>query len=386
MVYYYDGQRIIETRDGSGNLVQQFIHGTQYIDVLVMVRVKDKGDMYVQQDANWNVIGLTDQGGSLVERHVYRPYGELTIHQETSFGDRDGDGDVDSTDKGTVGTTCTGTVSGACRILDLDFDGDYDSADATKFDSLAQGNARHPGRLFTSVDQPFGHQGLLFDAEIGSYQNRARQYDPGKRRFAQRDPLVFGIGVKASYQDGMNVYGYLKVSPFHFFDPMGRDCCATNSPNDQWDDYPLPYELGWVCCDCFVAYPFCMMRTCLDPVFASQQNAIKVKCVREHEEDHARRYTCTLTNSGCRLTSVGTYTNNQDECWAYRAEAECLRRETRDLSPTPELDENCDWVGCMIDRICQHGQNPNPEYPGDTQNAYTWCKDNGTSLGGCKGL
>ena len=32
----------------------------------------------------------------------------------------DGDGDVDATDKGTPGTTCTGTVNGACRILDLD--------------------------------------------------------------------------------------------------------------------------------------------------------------------------------------------------------------------------------------------------------------------------
>ena len=89
---------------------QQFIHGTQYIDELVMVRVKDKGDLYVHQDANWNVIGLTDLGGSLVERYVYTPYGELTDHQETGYGDRDGDGDVDSTDKGTPGVDCTGTV------------------------------------------------------------------------------------------------------------------------------------------------------------------------------------------------------------------------------------------------------------------------------------
>jgi len=189
-----------------------------------MVRVKDKGDLYVHQDANWNVIGLTDQGGSLVERQVYRPYGELTIHQETSFGDRDGDGDVDSTDKGTVGTTCTGTVSGLCRILDLDFDGDYDSTDATKFDALAQGNARHPGRLFTSVDQPFGHQGLPFDAEIGSYQNRARQYDPGKRRFTRRDPL--------QYNEGLYDYGYLMANPAMRLDPFGLasvrcDCNST---------------------------------------------------------------------------------------------------------------------------------------------------------------
>ena len=48
-VYLYDGWKICETRDGSGNVVQQFIHGTQYIDELVMVRVKDKGDLYIHQ-------------------------------------------------------------------------------------------------------------------------------------------------------------------------------------------------------------------------------------------------------------------------------------------------------------------------------------------------
>ncbi len=107
VVYLYDGQKIIETRDGSENLYQQFIHGTRYIDELVMVRVKDKGDLYVHQAErdqggsvkDWNVIGLTDLGGSLVERSVYRPYVEVTVNQETGYGDRDGD--VDATDKGT---------------------------------------------------------------------------------------------------------------------------------------------------------------------------------------------------------------------------------------------------------------------------------------------
>ena len=80
-------------------------------------------------------------------------------------------------------------MTGACRILDLDFDGDYDSDDATLFDALPQGLARHPGRASTGASQPFAHQGLLFDAEIGQYQNRHRQYDPAKRRFLQRDPL-----------------------------------------------------------------------------------------------------------------------------------------------------------------------------------------------------
>jgi len=90
-VYFYDGQQIVQINNGSGAMVQQFIHGTQYIDELLMVQVADKGDLYVHQDANWNVIGLTDLGRHVVERYVYTPYGELIVHQDTGFGDRDGE-------------------------------------------------------------------------------------------------------------------------------------------------------------------------------------------------------------------------------------------------------------------------------------------------------
>ncbi|MCH8253296.1 MAG: hypothetical protein IID36_12675, partial [Planctomycetes bacterium] len=232
-VYFHDSVaagasagRIIETRDGSSNVVQQIVRGVRYIDEIVMMRRIDKGDLYVHQGersdreraaigkadmdvrirpaarpkgvstkrttggANWNVIFLTDLGGSVVERYVYNPYGQFVVQQETSYGDRDGDGDVDGADKGLPGVTCTGTVAGACRILDLDFDGDYDAADATKFDALDQGLARHPGRRYSGVEQVFAHQGLLYEPEIGSYHNRARQYHPTLRRFVQRDPLV----------------------------------------------------------------------------------------------------------------------------------------------------------------------------------------------------
>ncbi|UCC29103.1 MAG: hypothetical protein JSU86_12980 [Phycisphaerales bacterium] len=146
------------------------------------------------------------------------------MYQETGYGDRDGDGDVDATDKGTPGSTCTGTVSGACRILDLDFDGDYDSTDAGLFNPLPQGLARHPGRIATAVDQPFGHQGLLHEPEIRSYQNRTRQYDPGKRRFVQRDPYDVTHGDRSAYQDGMDSYVYVRGRPLSSRDPSGREC------------------------------------------------------------------------------------------------------------------------------------------------------------------
>ncbi len=245
VLYLYDGQKIIETRDGSNNMVQQFIHGTQYIDELVMMRVAGKGDLYVHQDANWNVVALTDLGGSVVERNYYTPYGELTVNQDTSYGDRDGDGDVDAADKGTPGTDCTGTVSGACRILDLDFDGDYDSTDATAFDSLPQGLARHPGRLATAVSQPFAHQGILYEPEISSYQDRARQYLVSARRFAQRD--------QADYADGMSAYQYVGSNPERNLDPGGLLVWSQVSETGisgkyigglNWKQYEVPTELG----------------------------------------------------------------------------------------------------------------------------------------------
>ena len=167
-VYLYDGQKIIQTNDGSGNMIRQLIHGTQYIDELVQMRAADKGDLYVHQDANWNIIGLTDQGGNVVERCTYTPYGTPTFNPETSFGDWDGDRDVDATDRAAaeVGGACRGSgPSGACRLLDLDFDDDVDDDDLDLFDDLPQGLARHPGRIASGVDQPFGHQGLVFEPE-----------------------------------------------------------------------------------------------------------------------------------------------------------------------------------------------------------------------------
>ena len=75
---------------------------------------------------------------------------------------------MDATDEDAIqtGGACRGgSPPAACRVLDLDFDGDYDSADETLFSALSQGYMLHPGRRFSSLDQPFGHQGLLYEPE-----------------------------------------------------------------------------------------------------------------------------------------------------------------------------------------------------------------------------
>ncbi|MCH7700524.1 MAG: RHS repeat-associated core domain-containing protein [Planctomycetes bacterium] len=85
-----------------------------------------------------------------------------------------------------------------------------------------QSLARHPGRTLTGVDQPFGHQGLLYEPEIGSYHNRARQFDPTILRFMQRDPLSLLAMAGGGIQDGMNLYAYVRSSPLMYLDPYGE--------------------------------------------------------------------------------------------------------------------------------------------------------------------
>ncbi|MCO6439103.1 MAG: hypothetical protein J5J06_18575, partial [Phycisphaerae bacterium] len=45
-LYYYDGWKVIEIRQGSGTeMDRQYIHGTQYIDEHIMMRAAGKGDL-----------------------------------------------------------------------------------------------------------------------------------------------------------------------------------------------------------------------------------------------------------------------------------------------------------------------------------------------------
>jgi RHS repeat-associated protein len=334
-VYFYEGQKICETRDGSGNMVAQFIHGTQYIDELVMMRAADKGDLYVHQDANFNVIGVTDLGGSLIERYVLEPYGELTMHQLSSYGDRDGDGDVDATDKGTPGTTCTGTVTGACRILDLDFDGDYDSSDATLFDNLDSGDVVHPGRRFSALGQHFGHQGLWLDAEAGQYQNRARWYGPSIRRFGQRDPLAFVGQSGAGFQDGANLQEYERNNPLTLIDPRGT-CCGYGPPRPGWS--------GWLCCDANGDQQICIDPAITDPVMR--------RCIREHEEQHFGYIACDCGDPPGPNMAPAPYTpggpqGEGSECFGFRAELRCIEEHG-----DSDHDDHRKYLCCMVAWLC----------------------------------
>jgi RHS repeat-associated protein len=234
--YYYSSRwQILEARNGSNQATRQWVWGTQYVDEPLLMDVNGEAGTnntcdpdvtdatsikdrryYCQQDRNWNVVALFEaddtQGtaGRCVERYAYTPYGEFLVL------------------KGEGGSGNLGN-----------------------------------GLVTSTVGNPFTHQGLSFDQEKGSYQNRHREYATGVQRFAQRDPdaagpaqvktdtpwmlgqavcergrgcryktiwtgRIFTVRAGRGYQDGIGLYQYARSSPTARTDPTGLSTkCGT---------------------------------------------------------------------------------------------------------------------------------------------------------------
>jgi RHS repeat-associated protein len=224
--YYSKKWQIVETRNGSNQSTRQWVWGTQYVDEVILMDVNGnpgnsndcdpdytpQGDgqdrrYFYHQDRNWNVVALTeyDDGagtnGRVTERCAYTPYGEFVVTK--------GDGG-----SGELGRTLPAS----------------------------------------SVGNTFFHQGLAFDQEKGSYQNRHREYVAKLQRFARRDPL--------EYVDTTDLYIPGKADPALGLDPSGtvyfRCCRCPTCLAGDWAGYkPGPFvttsvfpcpTMGQQCC------------------------------------------------------------------------------------------------------------------------------------------
>jgi RHS repeat-associated protein len=100
----------------------------------------------------------------------------------------------------------------------------------------------------SSIGNPFWRQGLGYDAEKQTYQNRLRDYGPSLHKFAQRDPL--------EYIDSPSMYTYVISNPMLGRDPAGLLCEECGSqPNPKCADDAD--EL--VFCDCLYR---CRAKNC----------------------------------------------------------------------------------------------------------------------------
>lgn len=163
--FYYDGPRVIEERNGSNQVEATYVWGRWIDDLISMDRNGNR--YYFHKDDIGSVHAVTDTSGAVVERYAYDLYGSPTVYSPTY------------------------TVLGA-----------------------------------SAIGNPYLFAGRRWDAELGMYFNRARNYHPGLGRFAQPDPL--------GYVDTMNPYEYVRSRPTNLVDPLGFQGCQKDNRLLDW--------------------------------------------------------------------------------------------------------------------------------------------------------
>jgi RHS repeat-associated protein len=159
--FYYDGNQVIEERDGSDQVLKQYVYGNG-IDEILRIDKYEGGTAtpyYFHTNAIGSVTAVSDSDGTLVERVSYDTFGMPTFTDYLT-----------------------------------------DSQNPTVVNHSVIGN----DILF---------QGRRYDKETNLYYYRARYYDPIMGRFLQTDPI--------GYRDSMNLYQAFNMNPVNIIDPMG---------------------------------------------------------------------------------------------------------------------------------------------------------------------
>ena len=189
--FYYDGWSEVETRNGSGITTRQTVTAGRaggYIDEVVQVAHNldwppnlpeadntAEAKFWAMGDANYNVVGVVDAGGRLVERYEYTPYGQRTVYASAGASD----------------SRC---LTPTPKVMSQ---------------GVVMSNA-----ISTQHDlNPWGHQGLKHDKASSLIYNRLRYRMPEHGTFNQREPL--------GYVDGMNLYSQMAGEPIGWLDPLG---------------------------------------------------------------------------------------------------------------------------------------------------------------------
>ncbi|QQE14014.1 RHS repeat-associated core domain-containing protein [Planctomycetota bacterium] len=212
--YYYEGMRQIEVRDDSDEILKQNVWGLNYVDEIIQSRtvriltgfeMQEYIDTYALQDANYNVLGIVNEFGTLAERYEYTPYGERTVF---TFSNTPGYAE----DQFWVNPSNPNSLEQQ-KKSDPKLTTPAFRSQPTRGDGYIN--------YIVSLNE-FGHQGLMHDENLvgirgGLIYNRARMLNPAIGRFMQRDPL--------GYIDGISTYQYLKSSPVLSVDPYGLSQC-----------------------------------------------------------------------------------------------------------------------------------------------------------------
>jgi len=145
-LFYSAAGQVLEESSG-GDFTNRYVWSPVYVNALVLrdslVSDSPSERLWVIQDANWNVVALVNNSGTVVKRYDYTPFGQVTALNSD-------------------GTAWSGSS-------------EYDN-----WVYLSQG-----GRL---------------DAVTGNYQFGARDYNPALERWTTNDPLGLAAGDPNTYR------------------------------------------------------------------------------------------------------------------------------------------------------------------------------------------
>jgi len=213
---YYDGvRRIMEVGSSTGepgaagpdtpwddpHVANEYVYGPGDVDEFIFQSM-DAVAEYILQDDNYNVVGIADEAGAILEQYGYSPYGKtLTVER--------------------MGANPYNRIGHQGLF--------FERFDADPYVGGSNGNPPPADSITPGA--------------IGLYYNRNRWYSANLGRFTQRDPNASGLpilmaaamngeGLEAAaggfdaataYGDGMNLYQYVHSNPITGRDPMGTD-------------------------------------------------------------------------------------------------------------------------------------------------------------------
>jgi len=156
---------MLELDGTTGAVVAEWVYGVYIDEIVAMYRDTDPGTPglethYYIQDDLYNVVALTDENGSVVERYTYDDYGYPTIYDASGIALQDNES--------------------------------------------AYGNF-------------FLFNGRRWDEELKLYDYRTRYYDPAMGRFLRIDT----IGPWGDNNNLGNAYAYVGNNPWSLLDPYG---------------------------------------------------------------------------------------------------------------------------------------------------------------------
>ena len=198
---YYDGWSQVETRNGSGIVTKQMVwagrvggyidellqiaHNLDWPDALPAADQTAETQFWAMQDANYNVLGIVDESGKLVERYEYTPYGQRTTFNSTGSNDWE--------------LMSAKTWSAGIHA-------------SPELHALS-------GRI-----NPYGITGKSHEHVSDLIHFNSRFYSSSKARFLQRDAYVSSRDFQrfsVTVTETTNLYSFLGGSPLNHTDPTG---------------------------------------------------------------------------------------------------------------------------------------------------------------------